>query len=142
MADKACIFCQIRDRELPGSLVYDGSEVMAFLDSRPLFLGHVLVVPKAHHRTLMDLPTAELPRLMEVVQRLSVAVKAAVGADGIFVASNNGVSQSVDHLHIHVVPRRKKDGLRGFMWPRLRYESDEAMNETATSIAAALGEQQ
>ncbi len=137
-AADACLFCHIRDGESPSAVVFDGPEVLAFLDTRPLFLGHVLVIPKQHHRTLMELPNAELPGLMDVVQRLSVAVQMAMASDGIFVASNNGVSQSVDHLHIHVVPRRKKDGLRGFMWPRVQYESDEAMYETAQRIATAL----
>lgn len=118
----------------------DEPDVLAFLDTRPLFPGHVLVVPRAHVETLADLPADLLNPLFTAVQRLSAAVPAATGAVGSFVASNNRVSQSVPHLHVHVVPRRPKDGLRGFFWPRQRYDSDEHADGTAAAIREALAD--
>lgn len=119
-------------------MVGEDADWLAFLDIRPLFFGHVLLVPRQHVRTVMELPDELAAPMMIATNRLSVAVKAAMGSDGIFTASNNGVSQSVDHLHFHIVPRNKKDGLRGFMWPRHKYPSDEVMNETAEHIRKAL----
>ena len=116
----------------------DEPQVLGFLDVRPVFVGHVLVVPKAHHGTLPDLPATLLPVLFEAVQRLSAAVPRALAAQGSFVAVNNTVSQSVPHIHVHVVPRTKGDGLRGFFWPRTRYASDEHLASTATMIRSAL----
>src|ERR1044072_8336133 len=136
--DPTCIFCQIRNKEIEAAWVYEGDDALAFLDRSPLFDGHVFVIPNAHRRTFFAAPPQEVAALFAAVQRLSVAVKTAMECDGVFVASNNGVSQSVDHLHVHVVPRRKKDGLRGFMWPRHKYESTERANEIAAQIAAAL----
>ena len=136
MAD--CLFCRIRDGEIPAHFVLDEGEALAFLDQRPVFPGHVLLIPRAHHETLMDLPAGLLAPVFAATQRMSRAVQAAMAADGVFVAVNNIVSQSVPHLHMHVVPRRRKDGLRGFFWPRQQYESDEAMSETAAAIRAAL----
>lgn len=107
---------------------------LGFLDVRPVFPGHVLLVPRDHHETLPDLPPELVEPLFTRAQRLAVAVPAAVGATGSFVAMNNVVSQSVPHLHVHVVPRRPKDGLRGFFWPRTKYDSDEQMAETASTI--------
>jgi histidine triad (HIT) family protein len=118
--------------------VLDEPDVLAFLDARPVFPGHVLVIPRQHYDTLPDLPQELLAPLFGAVQRMSVAIPEAMGADGTFVAVNNVVSQSVPHLHVHVVPRVRKDGLRGFFWPRVRYESDEAMAEVARRIRAAL----
>ncbi len=105
-------------------LVYESQEVAAFLDRRPVFHGHTLVVPRDHHRTLADLPGELAAPLLEAVQTVMAALEAVVGAEGTFVAANNRISQSVDHLHVHVVPRRHKDGLRGFFWPRHPYASD------------------
>ncbi len=119
-------------------MVLDEPEVLAFLDVRPVFVGHVLVVPRQHHGTLPDVPAPVLPVLFEAVQRLSTAVPRALAAQGTFVAVNNTVSQSVPHLHVHVVPRTKGDGLRGFFWPRTRYGSDEQLAATAASIRKAL----
>ncbi len=119
-------------------MVLDEPQVIAFLDHRPLFKGHVLVIPRPHVRNLMELPEDLLTPLFSCVQRLSIAVKSAMEADGIFNASNNGVSQSVDHLHVHVVPRRKKDGLRGFMWPRLKYADHAELDAVAARIRSAL----
>lgn len=116
----------------------DEPEVLGFLDSRPVFPGHVLLVPRAHHETLPDLPAVLLPVLFGAAQRVAAAVVPALDADGSFVALNNTVSQSVPHLHVHVVPRRHKDGLRGFFWPRQKYDSDDAMAAIAERIASAL----
>jgi histidine triad (HIT) family protein len=134
----ACVFCEIIGGRVEAAVVLDEPEVLAFLDVRPVFTGHVLVVPRAHHVTLPDLPGHLLPTLFEAVQRLSAAVPAAVGAEGTFVATNNRVSQSVPHLHVHVVPRTKGDGLRGFFWPRTRYGSPEEMEATAGAIRGRL----
>ena len=114
---------------------------MAFLDARPVFPGHCLLVPRAHHETLADLPPELVEPLFASAQRLARAVEAGMGADGTFVAINNRVSQSVPHLHVHVVPRRRKDGLRGFFWPRQKYESDDAMRAAADAVRAALRDQ-
>ncbi len=128
------MFCLIRDGESKAAVVADEDGVLAFLDNRPLFDGHVLVIPREHHATLMDLPPDKVQPIFSLTQRLSVAVKEAMEADGVFIASNNGVSQSVDHLHVHVVPRKRKDGLRGFMWPRHRYINDAEAEEIAARI--------
>jgi histidine triad (HIT) family protein len=134
----ACAFCQIVAGELPAHVVLEDELVVAFLDLRPVFHGHVLVVPRDHVELLTDLPADLVGPLFERVQRVAAAVPAALGAQGTFVAINNKVSQSVPHLHVHVVPRTKGDGLRGFFWPRTRYESDERAAEVAAAIAAAL----
>jgi histidine triad (HIT) family protein len=136
--DKPCVFCAIVAGEQPAAVVLDEDDVLAFLDVRPVFPGHVLVVPRRHHETLPDLPAEQLPILFGAAQRVAAAVLPALGADGSFVAMNNTVSQSVPHLHVHVVPRRRKDGLRGFFWPRVKYDSDEAMHATAATIREAL----
>jgi histidine triad (HIT) family protein len=135
---KGCVFCTILRGEASAQSVYEDAHVLAFLDVRPLFPGHTLVVPKAHHETLGDLPPAQLEPLFTAVRMLSTAVEAGLGAEGTFVAMNNRVSQSVPHLHVHIVPRRKGDGLRGFFWPRHKYESDEAMGAVAARIRGAL----
>ena len=137
MADD-CVFCRIVAGEVPAHWVYEDPVTVAFLDARPVFKGHVLVVPRQHYETLGDLPPAGVGPLFELVRQLSVAVPAALGAQGTFVALNNVVSQSVPHLHVHVVPRTKGDGLRGFFWPRQRYASDDEAADYARRIAAAL----
>jgi histidine triad (HIT) family protein len=124
MAD--CVFCGIVRGEVPAEVVLDDEQVVAFLDRSPLFPGHVLVVPRAHVVTLTDLPADAVGPLFARVRRLAAALPRAVGAQGTFVANNNVVSQSVAHLHVHVVPRTKGDGLRGFFWPRRRYGDGEA----------------
>jgi len=133
-----CLFCKIAAGEVAAHVVDEGPEAIAFLDHRPVFVGHCLVVPRAHHETLGDVPTADLGALFARVQRVARAVEKGLGADGTFVAANNKVSQSVTHFHVHVVPRRKKDGLRGFFWPRQKYENDEAAATTRDLIRAAL----
>lgn len=116
----------------------DPGNVAAFLDTRPVFPGHVLVVPRVHYETLLDLPDDLLPAVFGATKRITKAVVDALGYDGTFVAMNNVVSQSVPHLHVHVVPRRRKDGLRGFFWPRQRYANEDEMHTTAAAIRAAL----
>ncbi|MFD0783229.1 HIT family protein [Micromonospora azadirachtae] len=133
-----CVFCGIVSGELPAMRVTDEPDGVAFLDTRPVFKGHVLVVPRAHLVTLADLPPESLPGYFALVRRLAVAVEAGLGAGGTFVAINNKVSQSVPHLHTHVVPRTKGDGLRGFFWPRTRYVDDAEAQEYAGRVAAAL----
>lgn len=131
------MFCAIAAGEAPAHVVLRTEAVVAFLDTRPVFKGHVLVAPIEHVVTLPDLPTDHLPGYMAEVQRLARAVPAALRAQGTFVAVNNVVSQSVPHLHTHVVPRTKGDGLRGFFWPRTTYAEGEA-EATAERIRSAV----
>lgn len=133
-----CIFCAVVSGEAPAHRVYEDSGTVAFLDRRPLFPGHTLVVPRAHVPTLPDLPPDQVGPLFTVVRRMAAAVEEAMGAGGSFVAANNRVSQSVPHLHVHVVPRSRRDGLRGFFWPRGRYEDDAEAAAVAARIRAAL----
>jgi histidine triad (HIT) family protein len=133
-----CVFGRIISGEVPANLVLADDEFVAFLDARPVFKGHVLVVPRRHYVTLADLPVPAVGPLFERVRLLSAAVPAALGAQGTFVALNNVVSQSVPHLHVHVVPRTKGDGLRGFFWPRQRYASEDEAAEYARRIADAV----
>lgn len=132
------MFCGIVAGEVPAFRVADEADGVAFLDTRPVFKGHVLVVPRTHLVTLADLPADALPGYFRLVQRLAVAVEAGLGSGGTFVAMNNKVSQSVPHLHTHVVPRTKGDGLRGFFWPRTRYADDADAEDFAGRVAAAL----
>lgn len=137
--DPDCVFCRIAAGEEPAAVVYADDEVVAFLDARPLFEGHTLVVPREHVNTLAEAPATVMGPLMRVVQRVSAAMPEALAAQGSFVAVNNVVSQSVPHLHWHVVPRTRGDGLRGFFWPRTRYASREAAEEVAARLRRALG---
>lgn len=134
-----CAFCRISSGDADAHVVVDEPHALAFLDHRPLFPGHCLVVPREHRRTLLDLGAAELGPYFATVQRLTEAVTGAMDADGTFVAMNNRVSQSVPHLHTHVVPRRPKDGLRGFFWPRNPYEDDAQMAQVARAVRDAYG---
>jgi histidine triad (HIT) family protein len=133
-----CLFCSAIAGSPSVHSVFSSVEAFAFLDHRPVFKGHVLVLPRAHVVTLGDLPPSGVGPYFSVVQRVAVAVEAGLGAGGTFVAINNRVSQSVPHLHVHVVPRTKGDGLRGFFWPRTRYASDDEAAEYAERIRAAL----
>jgi histidine triad (HIT) family protein len=135
-----CVFCDIIRGAKPSVRVYEDQESVAFLDHRPLQPGHVLVAPRTHYETLADLPSSEVGPLFLTVQRLAVAVEKGMRADGSFVAINIRISQSVPHLHVHVVPRRKGDGLFGktFQWIRHPYPSEAAMRETQRAIQAAL----
>jgi histidine triad (HIT) family protein len=130
----SCLFCRIVRGEVAAHVVYSDEAFLAFLDHRPLFPGHALLVPREHVETLFDAPAELLGPLAAATQRLSVAVRDAMEAEGVFNAVNNVVSQSVPHLHVHVVPRRRKDGLRGFFWPRSKYASDEEARAVATRI--------
>jgi histidine triad (HIT) family protein len=123
-----CVFCEIVAGTRPAHVVFADEVAVGFLDARPVFKGHVLVAPVAHYVTLADLPAGLVGPLFALVQRVSGAMPAAFGAQGSFVGENNVVSQSVPHLHVHVVPRTKGDGLRGFFWPRGKY-ADEAEAE-------------
>lgn len=134
----ACKFCEILSGMRPGYFVYQNSSCAAFLDIRPLFPGHVLLVPRTHYETLVDLPDELIGPLFSTARLLARAVEVGLGAEGSFVAINNRVSQSVPHLHIHVVPRRFKDGLRGFFWPRQKYESEEQMQEVVQKLRTAI----
>jgi histidine triad (HIT) family protein len=132
----SCAFCPIVEGAAAANLVVDEPEVIAFLDVRPLFPGHTLVVPRRHVETLVDLPAELLNPLFGVVRILAAVVEATLDAAGSFVAINNRVSQSVPHLHVHVVPRRRRDGLRGFFWPRTRYGSEAEAADMAARLAA------
>jgi histidine triad (HIT) family protein len=133
-----CLFCAIVRGEIPASFVLREETVCGFLDTRPVFKGHVLVVPREHTDDLLTVPAPLVSPLFTAVQRVARAVEKSLGADGSFVAVNNKISQSVPHLHVHVVPRRKGDGLRGFFWPRGKYDSDEEREEFARRIAETL----
>jgi histidine triad (HIT) family protein len=133
-----CLFCAIVAGETSAAVVLDTPEVVAFLDHRPLFPGHTLVVPRRHVETLRDLDDATRDVLFAEVQRVAAAVQDAMGAEGSFVAMNNVVSQSVPHLHVHAVPRNRKDGLRGFFWPRTRYTDDSELEAVAAAVRVAV----
>lgn len=133
-----CVFCAIVSGTTPAEIVLDEPELLAFLDQRPVFKGHVLLIPKMHHATLIDLPAALRDPFLAAAQRLAAGVVEAYGATGSFVAINNVVSQSVPHLHLHVVPRTKGDGLRGFFWPRHKYADLAERAGYATRLRQAL----
>lgn len=133
-----CKFCRIISGELPRFEVWEGAATFAFLDHRPLFPGHCLLVPKVHHATLTDLPTELLPPVFAAARLLARAVEVALEAQGSFVAINNTVSQSVGHLHVHVVPRRRKDGLKGFFWPRQKYRDEAHLREVQALLRQAV----
>ncbi|MEO7197473.1 MAG: HIT family protein [Solirubrobacterales bacterium] len=137
-ADPDCTFCAILAGDLDAEVVFEDEHTLAFLDHRPLFAGHVLLVTREHHETIEDLPGELVEPLFANAKRLAGAVREAMGAQGSFVALNNVVSQSVPHLHVHVVPRNRKDGLRGFFWPRNPYEGPEQMAEAAAAIRERL----
>jgi histidine triad (HIT) family protein len=137
-AHSDCLFCRILHGDETAEIVLDEPHAAAFLDFRPVFPGHCLLVPRDHHETLADLPAQAIGPLFATTQRLARAVEVAMEADGTFVAMNNKVSQSVPHLHVHVVPRKRKDGLRGFFWPRQKYAGPGQMQEVADRLRAAL----
>ena len=134
----SCVFCAIAAGTEPARIVFEDEVSVAFLDARPLFPGHCLLIPRVHYETLADVPPDLVCRLFTNAQLLTRAVEAAMKADGSFVAVNNRVSQSVPHLHIHIVPRRKKDGLKGFFWPRNPYKSESEMEDVQRAIRAAV----
>ncbi|MDP9443845.1 MAG: HIT family protein [Actinomycetota bacterium] len=133
-----CLFCAIVAGDAPAHVVLDEPDVAGFLDARPVFKGHVLVVPRSHVDTLLDLPTTLMTPLLTATRRVAAALVDALGAQGSFVAMNNVVSQSVPHLHVHVVPRTRGDGLRGFFWPRTRYADDAEAAEYAARLRGTL----
>jgi len=134
----SCLFCRIVSGELPATIVYEDDNSVAFLDHRPLFHGHTLLVPREHVETLGELSPKIVGPYFKAAQLLSRAVESGMDAEGTFVAMNNRVSQSVPHLHVHVVPRRRKDGLKGFFWPRTKYKGDEEMEDAKKKIVTAL----
>ena len=138
MPGDVCLFCSIVAGTAAGHIVVDEPDVVAFLDTRPVFKGHTLVVPREHVVTLPELRVELLTAVFVVVQRCAAAVVEALGAQGSWVAQNNVVSQAVPHVHVHVVPRSKGDGLRGFFWPRQKYESDDEMGDYAVRLRDAL----
>ena len=133
-----CVFCGIIAGDVDAHLAHEDDAFVAFLDARPVFKGHVLLVPREHVETLPDLPAGLRDGFLALAQRLATAMKDALGAQGSFVAVNNTVSQSVPHLHLHVVPRTKGDGLRGFFWPRTKYADDAEAADFAARIRASL----
>jgi len=135
-----CLFCKIAASEVRACLVFEDEVSLAFLDHRPVFPGHCLLIPKAHFETLTDLPEDLIGPFFKNVQLLSRAVESAMEAHGTFVAMNNRVSQSVPHLHTHIVPRRRKDGLKGFFWPRQPYKSEEEAESVQEKIRKAVAE--
>ena len=139
MAGGDCAFCAVINGSEPSHVVLDEPDVLAFLDHRPMFKGHVLVIPRAHYVTLPDLPAELLAPLFGAVARCATAMVEGLGAQGSWVAENNIVSQAVPHLHVHVVPRTRGDGLRGFFWPRQKYEGEQEMVDYATRLRAVLG---
>lgn len=139
MASEAtCRFCQIVAGDESAHVVFEDERTLAFLDNRPLFPGHSLLVPRDHYETLADLPDELVGPLFATARLLSVAIPRAMRKPGSFVALNNVVSQSVPHIHVHVVPRKQKDGLRGFFWPRTKYDSDEEIREVAERVRKAV----
>lgn len=136
----SCLFCGIISGDVSATVVFEDDVCIAFLDHRPLFHGHCLLVPRNHFETLSDLPKELVSPVFANVQLLARAVEVAVGAEGSFVAMNNRVSQSVPHLHVHIVPRKRKDGLKGFFWPRTKYGDEAAMLEVQKLIRSAVAE--
>jgi histidine triad (HIT) family protein len=135
---EGCRFCAIVAGEGPAHVVFEDAISIAFLDHRPLFPGHSLLVPREHYETIWDLPDELVGPLFTNAKMLSEAIRTAMGSQGAFIALNNIVSQSVPHLHVHLVPRNRKDGLRGFFWPRRKYDSEGHMDETAAAIRRVL----
>ncbi len=133
-----CVFCAIIAGRVAAHFVLQDEQTVAFLDARPVFKGHVLVMPRPHVPTLADLPDGLLEPLFSRVRAISAALPGALGAQGSFVGLNNVVSQSVPHLHVHVVPRTRGDGLRGFFWPRQKYAGDQEAEAYAARLRAAL----
>jgi histidine triad (HIT) family protein len=133
-----CSFCAIAAGDKQATLVLEQADMLAFLDHRPLFWGHSLLIPRKHYETMLDLPPELVGPLFQASTRLARAMEEGLAAAGSFVAVNNRVSQSVPHLHVHVVPRRPKDGLRGFFWPRTRYDSEQQAQQVASKLRAAL----
>jgi histidine triad (HIT) family protein len=133
-----CAFCRIVKRQVDARLIFEDEISLAFLDHRPVFPGHCLLIPKAHHETMSDLPENLIGPFFKNAQLLARAIESAMEAEGTFVAINNRVSQSVPHLHVHVVPRRRKDGLKGFFWPRHPYSTEVDANAVQSAVRDAM----
>jgi histidine triad (HIT) family protein len=138
MSGSVCTFCDIAAGTVEAEIVFENEDTLAFLDHRPVFPGHTLLITRKHYETLADLPDDSLEPFFRSTRLLSIVIPEAMDADGSFVAINNKVSQSVPHLHVHLVPRRRKDGLRGFFWPRHPYRSQEEMKLAADAIRAEI----
>ncbi len=138
MAASDCIFCKIVAGKLDAYVVYEDDLTTVFLDNGPIFAGHSLVCPKQHYDTLMDVPPDRLQPLFSTAQIVARAIEKGLGADGSFIAINNKISQSVPHLHVHVIPRRRGDGMKGFFWPRRPYKDKEEMAQTRDALRAAI----
>ena len=134
-----CLFCKIANGTIPSLGVFEDEISFAFLDNKPLFPGHCLLVPKTHISTLQDMPADILAPLLGNVKLMSTAIEAAMNAEGSFVGINNRVSQSIPHLHIHIVPRNRGDGLKGFFWPRAKYSDEKTAQDVQQAIKAAVG---
>jgi histidine triad (HIT) family protein len=137
--DENCAFCKIV-RNDDGLRVFEDEHTIAFLDHRPLFPGHCLLIPKSHFETTQDLPDSLLAPLFANVRMLSAAVELGMRAEGTFIAANNRISQSVPHFHVHIVPRKKGDGLKGFFWPRGKYKNAEEIAEVVSALRAAIAQ--
>jgi histidine triad (HIT) family protein len=135
---QTCVFCRIVRSEETAAIVYEDELSLAFLDRRPVFPGHCLCVPKGHYETLAGLPAALVGPLFQTVQLLERAIEEGLGAEGTFIGINNRVSQSVPHLHVHLVPRRRKDGLKGFFWPRQSYPDEAAVLQIQETLRSAI----
>ncbi len=138
MTQAGCAFCAIVAGKSPAHRVLEDDACVAFLDARPLFPGHVLVVPRTHRETMADLDSSEIAALFQNARQICLALERGLGAEGTFVAMNNRISQSVAHAHVHVVPRHKGDGLRGFFWPRQKYANAGQAEDIAAKVRAAL----
>jgi len=139
VSEPACAFCRIVSGEAEAHVVFEDQHSLAFLDNRPLFPGHSLLIPRDHHEALWDLPPSLVEPLFANARLLSLAVREAMQAQGAFVAMNNVVSQSVPHLHVHIAPRNRKDGLRGFFWPRRKYRDEDEAAFAAAAVREAVG---
>ena len=135
-----CPFCKIVRSEAQSYNVFEDDITLAFLDRRPVFPGHSLLIPKSHYETLIDLPASLVSPLFQNAQLLARAMEQGLQAEGTFVAINNRISQSVPHLHIHIVPRHKKDGLKGFFWPRQRYPDEAAILSIQTTLRSTISQ--
>jgi histidine triad (HIT) family protein len=140
VSDGDCAFCRIASGEAEAHVVFEDEHSLAFLDNRPLFPGHSLLIPREHHEAIWDLPPELVEPLFANARLLSLAVREAMEAQGAFVAVNNVVSQSVPHLHVHIAPRNRKDGLRGFFWPRRKYRDDDEAYAAAEAIRRVVEE--
>lgn len=138
MPTQECIIDLIIEKKEKAYIVFEDEQFIAFLDHHPLFPGHTLLAPKDHFRTLYDLPDSMISPLFILTKKLGTAIEKAMGASGSFIAMNNIVSQSIPHLHVHIVPRNKQDGLKGFFWPRTKYDNEAQINEVLNKIKSQM----